>query len=124
MNKTTQNHKPTRKKSPNALVEGERIQSRYHLSNMSRWVAACSASITYREISEMCGKSKAWWELAAQRQWERIKPTPTEYRAIKLLYDAVRKFGGDTSGRRELAYRILGDLGNLQRDIAEMMRKA
>jgi hypothetical protein len=34
------------------------------------------------------------------------------------------KFGGDTTGRRELAYRILGDLGELQRDIAELMRKA
>jgi hypothetical protein len=40
------------------------------------------------------------------------------------LRDAVMKFGGDTSGRRELAYKILGDLGELQRDIAELMRKA
>jgi len=116
--------KPTRKKASNALAEGQRITSHYHLANISKWVSACARAMTYREIAEMCGKSKAWWELASQRQWTRIKPTPTEYRSIKLLHDAVRKFGGDTSGRRELAYRILGDLGNLQRDIAEMMRRA
>lgn len=72
----------------------------------------------------MAGKSSGWWELVAQKQWKRIKPTLAEYRAIKLVRDAMLKFGGDTSGRRELAYRILGDLGNLQRDIAELMRKA
>lgn len=124
MIKTTSNLKPTRKKPANALCEGQRITSRYHLVNISKWVLACAVNMSYREIAEMAGKSKAWWELAAQKQWKRIKPTPTEYRAIKLVYDAMRKFGGDTSGRRELAYRILGDLGNLQRDISEMMRRA
>ena len=116
--------KPIRKNPANALVEGQRITGRYHLANITKWVLSCSGKMSYREIAEMAGKSKGWWELAAQKQWKRIKPTPTEYRSIKLVYDAMQKFGGDTSGRRELAYRILGDLGNLQRDISEMMRRA
>ena len=124
MIKLSKSTRPTRKNPSNALCEGERITSRYHLGNITKWVMACAGKMSYREIAEMAGKSKGWWEFAAQRKWMRIKPTPTEYRAIKLVYDAMRKFGGDTSGRRELAYRILGDLGNLQRDIAEMMRRA
>jgi hypothetical protein len=124
MKKTDATNKPIRKKPSNALVEGQRITSHYHLVLMSKWVLACAVKMSYREIAEMAGKSKAWWELAGQKQWKRIKPTPTEYMAIKLVYDAMRKFGGDTRGRRELVYRILVDLGNLQRDIAEMMRRA
>lgn len=122
--KPTNTQKSTRKNSSNALREGERITNRYYLLNMARWTLTCANGMTYREIASMAGKSSGWWELVAQKQWKRIKPTPTEYRAIKLARDAMLKFGGDTTGRRELAYRILGDLGNLQRDIAEMMRKA
>ena len=123
--KTNRTAKPsTHQKASNELAEGKRITGRYHLANMARWAAFCSERMTYREVAAMAGKSPGWWKLAEQKQWTRIKPTPTEYRAIKLLHDAVAKFGGDTSGRRELAYRILGDLGNLQRDIAELMKKA
>jgi hypothetical protein len=117
-------HKSTHQKLSNTLREGERIVDRYHLANLARWAAFCAERMTYREIANMAGKSAGWWKLASDRQWQRIKPTLTEYRAIKLLHDVVAKFGGDTSGRRELAYRILGDLGNLQRHIAELMRKA
>lgn len=124
MKKLTKSSTSTRQKPSNALCEGERITDRYHLANMAKWVVYCSERMTWREIAGMAGKSAGWWKLASDRQWARIKPTPMEYRAVKLLYDAVRKFGGDTSGRRELAYRILGDLGNLQHDIAELMRKA
>jgi hypothetical protein len=80
--------------------------------------------MTYREIAEMAGKSAAWWKLAEQKQWTRIKPTPMEYRAIKLLHDAVKKFGNDMSGKRELVLKILADMGELQSDIAELMKKA
>ena len=114
----------TRQKPSNALCEGGRITDGYHLSSMAKWATFCAAQMTWREIASMAGKSPGWWKLASQRKWSRIKPTPMEYRAIKLLHDAMRKFGGDTSGRRELAYRILGDLGELQRDIAELMKKA
>lgn len=116
-----------RKKSSNELREGERIADRFHLANMAKWTHAVAERIggdKYQAISKMCGKSKAWWSHVDNKRFDRIKPTPTEYRAIKLLYDAVLKFGGDTSGRRELAYRILGDMGELQRDVAELMRKA
>jgi len=124
MRKVVKSPRSTRQKPSNALCEGRRITDGYHLSSIAKWTSYCAERMTWREIATMCGKSAGWWKLASQRQWSRIKPTPTEYRAIKLLYDAVRKFGGDTSGRRELAYRILGDLGDLQRDIAELMRKA
>jgi hypothetical protein len=114
----------SRKRIANTFREGRRITDGYHLSSMARWAAFCAQHVTYREIARMCGKSCGWWALVVDRQWSRIKPTPVEWRAIKLLRDALIKFGGDTSGRRELAYRILGDLGELQRDIAELMRKA
>lgn len=117
----------TRKLTANALREGQRIANRYHLANMAKWTHAVAERIggdKYLAIARMCGKSKGWWALIDAKRFDKIKPTPTEYRAIKLLYDAVLKFGGDTSGRRELAYKILGDLGELQRDIAEMMRRA
>lgn len=113
-----------RQTASNALREGERITDRYHLANMAKWAVFCSEHMTFREIAGMAGKSSGWWSLVADKEWCKIKPTPMEYRAIKLLHDAVVKFGGDTTGRRELAYRILGDLGELQRDIAELMRKA
>lgn len=116
-----------RKKSSNELREGERITDRYHLANMAKWTNDVLARITgdkFLAISKMCGKSKAWWAHVANKRFSKIKPTPTQYRQIKLMYDVVMKFGGDTSGRRELAYKILGDLGELQRDISELMRKA
>jgi len=118
---------PSRKKRSNELREGERITGKWHLANMAKWTNEVAARVTgdkYAVIARMCGKSKAWWALVASKQFGKIKPTPTEYRAIGLLHNAVIKFGGDTSGRRELAYKILGDLGELQRDIAELMRKA
>ena len=118
------NQLSTRKKPSNALREGDRIVDRYHLANMSKWATYCSERMTYREMAEMAGKSAGWWKYVVDKQWHKIKPTPVEYRAIKLLHDATVKFNGDTKGRRELAYRILGDLGNLQRDIAELMKRA
>lgn len=111
-------------RASNELREGQRITNRYHLANLAKWAGFCSERMTYREIANMAGKSSGWWALVVDREWSKIKPTPTEYRAIKILHDAVAKFGGDTTGRRELAYRILRDLGMLQRDIAELMRKA
>lgn len=113
----------TNQKSANALREGERITDRYRLANMTKWATFCAERMTYREIEKMAGKSAPWWHLVVDKKWKKIKPTPAEYRAIKLVYDAVVKFGGDTSGRRDLAYKILSDLGTLQRDIAELMRK-
>lgn len=118
---------PSRKKVSNELREGERITDRYHLANMAKWTGKVAERIggdKYQAMARMCGKSKAWWAHVANKRFNKIKPTPMEYRAIKLLYDAVMKFGGDTSGRRELAYKILGDLGELQHDISELMRKA
>lgn len=115
---------PKSQKASNTLHEGERITDRYRLANMSKWGAFCAERMTYREIAAMAGKSAGWWSLVVDKEWGKIKPTPTEYRAIKLVHDAVVKFGGDTTGRRELAFRILGDLGELQRDVAELMKKA
>ena len=115
---------PKIQKSSNAMREGERITDRYHLANMSKWASFCVERMTYREIAAMAGKSSGWWSLVVDKEWGKIKPTPAEYRAIKLVHDAVVKFGGDTTGRRELAHRILGDLGELQRDIAELMKRA
>lgn len=117
--------KPSARKKPSdKLHEGERITSQYYLKNMVKWATVCTKAMTFREIAEMAGKSSAWWEHVIQKNWSRIKPTPTEYRAIKILHDAVIKFGGDTTGRRELAFAILSDMGSLQRDIAALMKKA
>lgn len=124
MKKLDRSRQSTQQKPSNVLHEGERITNRYYLANMTKWVCFCLGQMTYRDIAAMAGKSGGWWKLVATKQWTRIKPTPMEYRAIKLLYDSLRKFGGDTSGRRELARRILGHMGDLQRDIAELMRKA
>ncbi len=122
-----QNRQTGRKNLSNELYEGERIESAYRLANMAKWTAFCAEHLNgdrYAQIAGMCGKSKGWWAFVAKRQWNKIKPTPTEYRAIELLYKALTKFGGDTRGRRDLALRILADMGALQNDIAALMRAA
>jgi len=92
---------------------------------MAKWALECvNGGMSYQEIADAAGKSKGWWEWVVQKSMGRIKPTPTEYRAIKLVRDVMKKFGGDTTARRELAYRILGDLEICKRDVAEIMRRA
>lgn len=121
------NRRTSHKKSSNKLHEGERIESTYRLTNMAKWTAFCAEHLTgdrYAQIARMCGKSKGWWAWIAKRQWNKVRPTPTEYRAIELLYKALTKFGGDTRGRRDLALKILVDMGTLQNDIAALMRTA
>lgn len=117
----------TRKNLSNELHEGERIEGAYRLANMARWTVFCAEHLTgdrYAQIASMCGKSKGWWAFVARRQWNKVRPTPTEYRAIELLHKAICKFNGDTRGRRDLAFKILADMGTLQNDIAALMRSA
>jgi len=125
--RTPKNKRSTRKNLSNELHEGERIEGAYRLANMAKWTVFCAEQLTgdrYAQIASMCGKSKGWWAFVAKRKWSKVRPTPMEYRAIELLYKALTKFGGDTRGRRDLALRILADMGALQNDIAALMRAA